>query len=122
MADGVEQRTFPRIPAGTPVAMTPLPLDRRGRSDLESTAHNLSLGGMFLATEYSFRAGTVLQLEFRLPDEGNGGAPVHARAVVRWRRWWRSPRGMGVQFVELEGRGRDRLKEWLDHARAPGPR
>ena len=114
MTSGIDQRVFPRVAAGTGVTFAALPVDRKSRRYLESVAGNLSLGGMFLATRYTFRPGTLLQLEFAIPGLEQA-EPVRARAIVRWRRWWRNPRGMGVQFVEFEGLGRQQLTEWLDH-------
>jgi len=112
MTQDIDQRVFPRVKAGTSVTFAALPVDRKSRRYLETVAGNVSLGGMFLASRYTFRPGTLLQLEFSIPDSDQG-EPVRARAIVRWRRWWRQPRGMGVQFVEFEGLGRQQLTEWL---------
>lgn len=113
MGNDIDLRVYPRVKTGTAVTFAALPVDRKSRRYLETVAGNVSLGGMFLASRYTFRPGTLLQLEFSIPDADAGG-PVRARAIVRWRRWWRQPRGMGVQFVEFEGLGRQHLTEWLD--------
>lgn len=121
MTSGPDQRAFPRATAGASVTFAALPIDRRSRRYLDSVARDVSLGGMFLATPYTFRPGTVLQLSFAIPG-GESSGTVRARAVVRWRRWWRQPRGMGVQFVEIEGLGREQLTEWLGRLLpAPSP-
>jgi len=127
MTHDPELRAFPRVAAAADVTFAALPMDRRSRRYLDSIARDVSLGGMFLVTGSTFRRGTVLQLSFVVPGDETAG-PVRARAVVRWRRWWRRPRGMGVQFVEFEGLGREQLTEWLRRllpdapARASGAR
>ena len=40
--------------------------------------------------------------------------PVHARAVVRWVRRFFRPRGMGLEFIDVEGLGQTRLESWID--------
>lgn len=113
MTVDIDLRAFPRARAGTSVTFAALPVDRRSRRYLESVATDVSLGGMFIAARVTFRPGTLLQLEFSIPVGASDG-PVRARAIVRWRRCWQRPRGMGVQFVEFEGLGRQHLTEWIE--------
>ena len=78
--------------------------------------NNLSEGGLFVAAESLLAKGTVLDLEFSIPD---GGPPIRTTGVVRWLRedleGIESPPGMGVQFVELSERARTRLECFVQH-------
>jgi len=109
-----DKRTYRRVAAGTHVTLRPADVGRRSRRYLEAVAANLSFGGMYLTGPPSFRPGTVLDLEFALSGPDGETHVVRARAIVRWRRRLRHPRGMGVEFVEFDGLGRDRLKVWLE--------
>ncbi len=77
--------------------------------------NNLSRGGLFVATSDLLAKGTVLDLEFSIPD---GGPPIRTTGVVRWLREdledIEAPPGMGVQFVELQERSKDRLKRFVE--------
>jgi hypothetical protein len=110
---GAERRQFPRLAAGARVRFHALPLHRSERDYLKGVAADVSLGGMFIASRHTFPVGTAISLEFHARAEG-GSTPVRARAVICWRRRWRRPRGMGVQFVEFEYLGQRRLETWLD--------
>lgn len=78
--------------------------------------NNVSEGGVFVASERLLAKGTVLDLEFSVPD---GGPPVRTTGVVRWLREdlesIDGPPGMGVQFVELDDRARVRLERFVEH-------
>jgi c-di-GMP-binding flagellar brake protein YcgR len=110
---GAERRQFRRLAAGARVRYNELTLGRREREYLKGIAADVSLGGMFIATRHTFPEGTPIALEFHARGE-SGSAPVRARAVVCWRRRWRRPRGMGVQFIEFEFLGQRRLEAWLE--------
>ncbi len=76
--------------------------------------NNISEGGLFVASDQLLPRGSVLDLEFSLPD---GGPPVRTTGVVRWLREdldsIEEPPGMGVQFVELSEATRTRLERWV---------
>jgi len=77
-------------------------------------SNNLSEGGVFVATADLLARGTVLDLEFSIPD---GGPSIQTTGVVRWTREdgedIDGPPGMGVQFVELDDRARVRLERFV---------
>jgi len=77
--------------------------------------NNVSQGGVFVATSKLLAKGTVLDLEFSIPD---AGPPIRTTAVVRWLREdlddIEGPPGMGVQFVELADRTRNRLERFIE--------
>jgi len=76
--------------------------------------NNISEGGLFVATGCPLPRGSVLNLEFSLPDEG---PPVRVTGIVRWLRDEHDdieePPGMGVQFVELSEAARTRLEDFV---------
>ena len=73
-----------------------------------SQEENLSLRGMFLATEQPQPVGSriVVDIGIGLPND----PPLRAEAIVRWRK---ERRGMGVEFIAFEEQGKDRLEAWL---------
>jgi c-di-GMP-binding flagellar brake protein YcgR len=106
----VDKRRYPRVSAGVRVFYRGEPLEPRERRYLEGIAADLSLGGMFLQTETPLPVGSRVWLEFQ-PGVAPGEDPaeelaLRAQAVVRWRRRWRQPRGMGIEFIDFEGLGR----------------
>jgi c-di-GMP-binding flagellar brake protein YcgR len=77
-------------------------------------AEDISLGGVFVAAQYPPRPGTVVRLHLYAGNDNEYLAPLTAKAVVRWRRPWGKERGMGIQFLELDGLGERRLESWMD--------
>lgn len=105
-------RNYRRVAAGVRVVCSSAPVDRQAREYLEGIAENVSLGGLFIATPDPLPVGNVAMLQFYL--DGEDAEPVRAKAIVRWSRRWRRPRGMGLQFVEFEGLGWRRVESWID--------
>jgi PilZ domain len=83
------------------------------RSYLIGLAENLSLGGLFVSVRQPPLPGTVVRLRLYGADDRDHTTPLCATALVRWRRLWGKPRGMGLQFLEFEGLGERRLDTWL---------
>jgi CheY-like chemotaxis protein len=71
---------------------------------------NLSAGGMLIATPLTLRINDELSFRFKLPD----GTVVTGRARVAREA---PPTGYGVQFLTVEGDGRDAVIEYLRSAR-----
>ncbi len=86
---------------------------------LKGIADDMSLGGIFVNVRYPPPPGTFLSLHIYRGADQALTSPLYAKAVVRWRRQWGKPRGMGVQFLELEGLGNQRLDHWLAAIAAP---
>jgi uncharacterized protein (TIGR02266 family) len=75
---------------------------------------DLSEGGLFVATHMLQPIGSELTLTFALPT----GPEISVRGIVRWLRDTHdynslTPPGMGVQFLALEGRDLDRIREFV---------
>jgi hypothetical protein len=80
---------------------------------LVGVADNVSLGGLFVSVRHPPAPGTVLRLHIYGCTDPDLATPLCATAIVRWRRVWGKPRGMGVQFLALEGLGGRRLETWF---------
>jgi uncharacterized protein (TIGR02266 family) len=77
--------------------------------------HDVSQGGVFLATEHLMPPGEQLALTFTIPGFA---IALEATAEVRWVREQpsadgRSPAGMGLKFVELPRRTRESIARML---------
>ncbi len=110
---GQEKRRFRRMASDTSVFYRGYRVDRPTRAYLEGIAHNVSLGGLFLLTDRPPPKGVVLDLSFGRPHSDNSSQPIPAKAIVRWRRRWRKPRGVGIEFIEIEGVERDKIHQWV---------
>ena len=77
-------------------------------------AEDMSLGGLFVATQQPPPQGTVVRLHLYAADDNEYLAPLTAKAVVRWRRPWGRERGMGIKFLEFDGLGERRLESWIE--------
>jgi hypothetical protein len=89
---------------------------------LAGVADNVSLGGLFVAVRHPPAPGTLLRLHIYGCADPDLAEPLCAKAIVRWRRIWGKPRGMGVQFLELEGLGQRRLENWFATVASPDSR
>jgi uncharacterized protein (TIGR02266 family) len=75
---------------------------------------NVSSGGIFLITQEPYKPGTKLRIRFNLPDDPQA---IEAEGEVVW---WRArrenperPPGMGVQFLRIDARARERIREFV---------
>jgi len=88
-----EERSDPRS-----IHRMPVEIEAGGGAErYQATSRNLSLGGMFLETEGSFKAGSRIKLRFQLPAQKDS---ITTDAEVRWC----EDEGIGVQFVGLRAR------------------
>lgn len=111
----VDRREHSRVPgpSGT-VRFRPA---RSGRvTYMEGGLENLSLGGIFIVTDHVIPIGQAVEMELRLETDPY---PIQASGIVRWERTVFEPVGIGVQFLDFAGSGRERLSRWLDRMRVP---
>lgn len=76
---------------------------------------NLASGGLFIKTTQTVPAGTILNLEFNLPD---GDHLIQAKGKVVWARSKeesdeRKPPGLGIQFVEMGSEDNNLLNNYI---------
>jgi hypothetical protein len=104
-----ERRRSPRQSARLIVHFEP-----RGRAAAPPSAartEDLGPDGMFIATRRPLARGTRLFVEAFLDDSPE--PPVGLECVVRWRRRFREPHGMGVSIVAGSASDLERLGRWL---------
>jgi uncharacterized protein (TIGR02266 family) len=88
-------------------------------------ATNLSAGGFFIATHIVHPVGTRFSFTIHLGDQGH---IVKGIGEVRWLRAQQSgdaQAGLGIQFLEVEGDGAQRIAKFLEERKplsAPPPR
>ncbi|HEU5056434.1 MAG TPA: response regulator [Kofleriaceae bacterium] len=91
--------------------------DRLGNR-VHAVSEDLSVRGMFVRTDELLAVGAPVDLDIRLPDGGGAlraaARVVHLLTPAAARALGRRP-GMGVEFLELEGDGHQRLIAHLDH-------
>ena len=106
------RRMYRRVPGEFDVSL------RRRTATPEETAvilnriRDIGESGVFVETDDEFiGVGSIIELDFTLKGvEGN----VHAFGVVRWKSSPPLPRGVGVQFLEVDQEGLARLRRFLD--------
>ena len=97
-----EHRRFIRTPLGQAVDFATKELEFALRMD--GVAKDISLGGMFISTDFPTRIGEDVVIHLTLPG---GKYDMALPAIVRWTR----DGGMGVQFGQLGARVCDRADD-----------
>lgn len=106
----VNRRKYHRLPVDLPVAVSLPEVDaRREAGAAVSRLRDVGENGVFVAAERPLPPGTVLALDFELPD----GTPVRSLGVVRWINRPPAESGMGVQFVEVALGARMSLSDYV---------
>ncbi len=108
-----DRRKYRRVAGGVRVIYSGVHVERATREYLDGIARDLSIGGLFIETRRPLPKGTLVDLDFFVGREARE-EPVHARAVVRWTRRFFRPRGMGLEFIDVEGLGQTLLESWID--------
>jgi type IV pilus assembly protein PilZ len=101
-----ELRRHARTPLGHAVDFATKGLDFALRMD--GVANDISLGGMFILTDFPTRIGEDLIVYLTLPG---GKYEMALPAIVRWTR----DDGMGVQFGQLGARDTHAIVEFTEH-------
>ncbi len=100
---GIDRREHERIPCVVPIKITAEGLNLNGNEQ----AIDLSLGGLFYQIDLPPKVGTVMEVELGVDENGD---PIRAKGkVVRTVPKLRElsvPPGAGIQFTELDERGR----------------
>jgi len=112
-----ENRDKGRVSLARPVRLR----YRRFQEFLQEASANISIGGMFIATEEPHEPGS--QFDFELSRE-DGFSLVKGRAEVVWIRaetaGLSQPAGMGVRFLHLEGASRKLIAKVVEKYRRKG--
>jgi CheY-like chemotaxis protein len=99
-------RGLPRVAVNAPVTLYLSSQSARAR------ALNVSRGGMFVRTDLQLPNRSEWRIQFQLPELGESLTPT---AMVMWRAAEPAPMGMGLgmRFVELDGRAARMLDEFV---------
>ncbi len=105
----IVKRQAPRVPILLQVRY------RTIKEQYSGFAEDMSIGGVFIATPRPLAAGTLLTLEFSLPDCPE---PLKVKGIVAWARAAPSRldqrRGMGIKFEDLSQRDKKRISSWIE--------
>jgi hypothetical protein len=103
-------RRYERIEIELPVRLF-IPGQRGLKFEAFCTSRNLGLGGLFLASSFLLREGVALSVELGLPD---GPLPIRAMvAHVVPHDDEALATGMGVEFLDVDARGREALLRYF---------
>jgi uncharacterized protein (TIGR02266 family) len=106
-----ERRRWARIPVEMWVQ------ESRGRELYFQRAANLSRGGLFLENTIPHPYGTMVNLEFTLPGQGQ---PLRLRGRIVNLPGSGSELGMGVEFVDLDPRAERLIVEYVEREERGG--
>ncbi len=109
----MEKRKYQRIATDVMVRFREQSVDDSTQEYLQGIAENCGLGGVFLATRHILPKGSIVSLLFTYIQDDRE-VQVRAKAVVRWTRRLRKPRGMGLEFFEFQGLGDRDFRQYLD--------
>jgi Tfp pilus assembly protein PilZ len=103
-------RRYERIEIELPVRLF-IPGQRGLRFEAYCTSRNLGLGGLFVGSTFLLKHGTELSVELGLPD---GRLPVKSRvAHVVPSDDEALATGMGIEFLDVDARGREALLRYF---------
>ena len=75
---------------------------------------DISEGGVFVATHTPLPVGSMIDLEFSIPDDG---PPIRVKGEVRWSAEYNEMSdghpGLGVRFVGLTGADKQRIDKFV---------
>lgn len=109
---GHSTRKFVRIPSNLIVKIRNRAMTEETRHDLD-LIKNISKGGVFIETTMPFQLGSVVEMEFRMPENNQ---MVRAKGIVRWRNDGSiqgQPVGMGVEFYTLSAIDKKAISEFV---------
>jgi c-di-GMP-binding flagellar brake protein YcgR len=111
----LERRRFERAPIKAQVEYE-LTNSSSGPSRIRRNMANISLGGLFIATEEAIRPGTRMVIRFELPNK-------HRVIAVSRVCYAKKGQGLGVEFLSLDDEDRDEIQAYIVTLKTqPAPR
>lgn len=106
------RRMYRRVPAEFSVSMRTRSASPGETATILNRIRDLGESGVFVETDDDLVVvGSIIELDFELKGvEGR----VHAFGVVRWKSAPPLPKGVGVQFMEVDQDGLARLRRYID--------
>lgn len=105
----MDHRKYRRAASGVSINFQLDRPDAASRDYYSGLVENYSYGGLFVATDAQLSVGDLLHLAIDV----DGEPPFEARALVRWTRRWRRPRGAGVEFIDFDHLGEREIGDVL---------
>lgn len=112
MNNSDENRKYSRVSPDVNFSVMLNHIDKDDLKYFEGMIENIGLGGMFVEMDHPFSKGNMVTIQFKMVKEGVE-QPVIAKGLVRWTQKWKRPHGMGVDFIEFDGLGKNSFKEWF---------
>lgn len=106
----MDKRKFKRLAANIQVRIHARKTSPETLKEIQSKISNISLGGVFIETQHPFPIGTVIEMEFSLP---NSNLKTRAKGIVKWSDPTGKVRGMGIEFLQVSIEEKDRLQDYL---------
>jgi len=110
-----EKRKYPRIPSKLVARLRAASRDGNDNDETflneSASTSDISKGGAFIETMSLFEIGTTIKFDLSLPNRQN----IEVVAVVR-RCVDSKIRGIGVQFLKVTTRDREKLNSYIDSA------
>ena len=72
---------------------------------------NMGLGGVFLQTDIPYKTGTVIDIQFIVPEYTK---PVTIRGKVVWVKVMDKTPGMGIEFISISDKDKDALVQFFN--------
>lgn len=111
-----EKRVYPRVSLVMPLkcrlmegAIPAESISEMRKRTINSTSADVSLGGMYIRAEQPLSVGTIMALDFSLPEKPEG---LSAFAEVVWT----NEEGAGIHFLALKEEDMESLKSTLSKA------
>jgi hypothetical protein len=105
-------RDYPRVMRKLVANVRERHIDQARVKEIEATISNLGEGGMFVEMPDPPAKGTILEVEFELPDRPGRRKVL---GIVRWREKAGPRAGAGVRFAPIGERARAGFRELVDH-------
>jgi uncharacterized protein (TIGR02266 family) len=109
------KRLYKRLPVEMDVSMKPEKVDKKKEEEYLTKLKNLSENGAFVLTDNPPEIGSFVRLEFVLEGSNN---KVNVLGVVRWRDMSPGSVGMGIQFIEVSTKNKNKLSTYVDRKTA----
>jgi len=101
-----ERRQYKRIDAHLVTSIRKKSVTPDQQQKIIATIKNISPVGVFISTEISFPAETILEIRFKLDRDTK---EIETIGVVRWISGARGQKGVGVQFVKVRPSDQERI-------------
>lgn len=105
------KRKYKRFPTDMEVKISSVDIDKDKQKAYIRRLKDISENGAFILSSTPLAIGTFVKMDFQVEETGNR---VSVTGIVRWCDLTPGQEGMGIQFLEVSSRGKDKLPKLLD--------